>query len=119
MSAPEIYWLTDEQWDTILLAVPRVAVRDRRVFEAILHVLSTAMPWHDLPEDFGITYRTAWNRYQKWQQEGLLDQVLQVFLSSCTPAEQRLWTLRLQEGARQRAIKHGTRKRPLLMSAES
>ncbi|GEM45660.1 transposase [Deinococcus cellulosilyticus] len=114
MPAPHIYHLQDQQWDHMLLGIPRLAVKDRRVFEAILHVLSTALPWDDLPEDFGITSRTAWNRYQKWQREGLWEDVLSGFLGSCDATEQQLWLRRLQEAALQRTHKYGTRKRPLL-----
>lgn len=115
MPAPQIYHLQDEQWDHMLLRIPRLAVRDRIVFEAILHVLSTALPWNDLPEEFGITSRTAWNRYQRWLKENMWDEVLSQFLSSCAPSEQQMWVSRLQEAALQRAQKYGTRKRPLLV----
>lgn len=114
MQEVSIYRLTDEQWDTMLLAVPKLNVRDRHVFEAILHVLSTALPWQDMPEDFGITSRTAWNRYQKWQEQAIWDDLLGSFLGCFQHHVRMGWERTLREAALQRAQKFGTRKRPLV-----
>ncbi|GGJ42804.1 transposase [Deinococcus roseus] len=110
-----IYQITQDQWDQMLLEVPRLNARDRRIFEAVLHVFVTAIPWNELPEEvLGVTYRTCWNRHQRWLKEQLWFDVLFSFLGTLSPAEKFLWENRLQQGMQLRNQKYGKRKRPVL-----
>lgn len=43
--------------------------------EAILWVLNTAVPWRDLPEQFG-PWATAWDLFDTWNADGTLVSVL-------------------------------------------
>lgn len=67
--------LTDEEWAAIEPLLPNNSpgarrVDDRRVINAIFHVLRTGIPWRDLPNEFG-PYTTAYNRYNRWSRRGI------------------------------------------------
>jgi transposase len=66
--------LSDEEWSALepLLPTQRKTARvnDRRIINAILHVLRTGMPWRDLPERYG-PYTTAYNRFNRWSRRGI------------------------------------------------
>ena len=78
--------LNDEQWDLVrrLLSPtgrwkagargrpPRAA---REVLEAILWVLRTGAPWHDMPSRYP-PYQTCHDRFQQWVDDGTLRRVL-------------------------------------------
>ena len=55
--------LTDEEWALLQPLMPErrksARVDDRKVWNAILYVLRTGMPWRDLPERYG-PYTTAY-----------------------------------------------------------
>lgn len=77
--------LTDEQWHVIegLFPAPksgtgkrgRPAKPDRPIFEAILWIMRTGAPWHDLPSRFP-PYQTCHRRFQQWVEDGVLRRVL-------------------------------------------
>ena len=73
--------LTDDQWECIKEVFPPRAhtgrpPRDRReMVDAILWILRTGAPWRDLPEEFG-PHQTAWELFDKWNANGLLDEIL-------------------------------------------
>lgn len=64
------YRLTNLQWEFIkeLFPFPNATGRPpahyRLAFDAILWVLRTGSPWHDLPEEFG-KWRTIYGLYDK------------------------------------------------------
>ena len=74
--------LTDEQWLLIcdLFPSPKATGRPpsdpRDIMDGILWILRTGAPWRDLPVEFG-KWSTVWNRFDRWNAEGVLDQVLQ------------------------------------------
>src|SRR5437667_2040804 len=79
--------LTEEQWAVLapLLPTPRVR-RDRRgrpwrdprdVLNGVLWILRTGAPWKDLPDRYP-PYQTCHRRFQKWQQNGRFEVILQV-----------------------------------------
>lgn len=107
--------LEQVQWDQMLLGVPGLSSRDQRIFEWVLHVLSTALPWHDLPEDMGISARTVWNRHQHWQKQHLWDEIFSAFFSTLPMEEQSHWQGRLRRAALLRQQKCGPAKRPRLL----
>jgi len=77
--------LTDEQWALIepLLKTPRwkeggpgrTPQPGRMVLEAILWVMRTGAPWHDLPRRYP-PYQTCHRRFQQWVEDGTLRTML-------------------------------------------
>src|SRR5690606_13340953 len=77
--------LTDEQWAVLSLLIPEPPRRPdgrgrpwkpaRDVLNGILWILRTGAPWKDLPERYP-PYQTCHRRFQRWEQEGVLDRVL-------------------------------------------
>jgi transposase len=78
--------LTDEQWEVLAPLIPEPPRRTdgwggpwrdpRDVPNGILWVLRTGAPWHDLPERYP-PYQTCHRRFQRWTEEGVLEEVLQ------------------------------------------
>jgi transposase len=81
--------LTNERWDVLepliplLFAGPTVVVgpgeQERDVLNGILWVLRTGAPWRDLPERYP-PYQTCHRRFQRWNEEGVLDEILGALL---------------------------------------
>jgi len=73
--------LSDYEWEVIksLLSprsrVGRPRADDRMVLNGILYVLTTGCRWMDMPLGYG-SYKTAWRRLKKWQDEGVWDRIL-------------------------------------------
>ena len=77
--------LTDEQWEVLEPLIPDPPRRadgrgrpwrdPRDVLDAILWVLRTGAPWHDLPERYP-PYQTCHRRFQRWIEQGVLDEIL-------------------------------------------
>ena len=88
--------LTDEQWLTFEDLFPAPAVRgrppvDRRqVVNGILWILRTGSPWRDLPEEFG-AWQTVWRLFDRWNHEGLLDQILDRLRALHIDLKSELW----------------------------
>lgn len=80
--------LTDEQWDLIADVFPPPAKtgrppRDRRVIvDAILWILRTGAPWRDLPEDDFGPWETAYRLFDKWNDDGTLDEILRRLIAA-------------------------------------
>src|ERR1043165_1829356 len=51
-------------------------VDDRRIVNAILHMLRSGIPWRDLPEAYG-PYTTAYNRFNRWSGRGIWQRIFQ------------------------------------------
>jgi transposase len=74
--------ITDEQWNMVESLIPtpprrpygrRRPWRDsREVLNAILWILRTGAPWHELPHRYP-PYQTCHRRFQKWATEGVLE----------------------------------------------
>ena len=60
--------------------VGRPRADDMMVLNGILYVLSTGCRWMDMPLKYG-SYKTAWRRLRKWQDEGVWDRILKVLAS--------------------------------------
>ncbi|MGQ0536309.1 MAG: IS5 family transposase, partial [Methanobacteriota archaeon] len=80
--------LTDEQWARVEPLLPkwkpskkggRPWADNRGVFEGILWVLRTGARWRDLPEEYP-SPATCWRRLNRWEQEGVWEDVWQGFL---------------------------------------
>ena len=71
----------DELWALVEPLIPRFAVRpqgggtapvdNRRVFTAIVFVLSSGCSWRQVPPIFGVSVPTAHRRFQEWARAGL------------------------------------------------
>lgn len=79
--------LTEHQWEIIEPLIPapksghgkrgRPAQPARAVLEAVLWVLRTGAPWHDLPSRYP-PYQTCHRRFQRWVDDGTLRGILVV-----------------------------------------
>jgi transposase len=77
--------LTDEQWNMVEPLIPMPPRRSdgrgrpwrdpQEVLNAILWILRSGAPWHDLPHCYP-PYQTCHRRFQKWVTEGVLESVL-------------------------------------------
>jgi transposase len=74
--------LSQEQWDRLQDLLPKNGTRGgqwkehRPILNGIFWVLRTGAPWRDLPERYG-PWQTAYDRFQRWQAEGLFDRILE------------------------------------------
>src|SRR3954471_22162296 len=66
----------------------------RAVLNGVLWILRTGAPWKDLPDRYP-PYQTCHRRFQKWQQDGRFELVLQVLAEDLV----RRGRLNLSEGA--------------------
>ncbi len=81
------YDLTDEEYSAIRKLLPankkrrgRPWIDHRLVINAIIWILRTGSPWRDLPAQFG-KWQTAYNRFRRWQVEGLWDRIYEHLLN--------------------------------------
>lgn len=102
------YELTDEQWALVAPLLPPQQGRGRpfrdhrSMLNAWLWILNTGSPWRDLPERYG-PWQTAYNRFNRWQHEGLIDQLLEA-LQIRLDADGRIdWDLWCVDGSNVRA----------------
>jgi transposase len=78
--------LSDFEWDVIRpflfprSRVGRPRADDRMVLNGILYVLTTGCRWMDMPLEYG-SYKTAWKRLKKWQDEGVWDRIFRALAS--------------------------------------
>ena len=74
--------LTDEEWQALEPFVPTrwrsARVDDRRIVNAIFHVLRTGIPWRDLPTEYG-PYTTAYNRFNRWSMRGVWQRMFECY----------------------------------------
>ena len=78
--------LTNEQWAVLEPLIPTPPRRTdgkgrpwrdpRDILNAILWILRTGAPWHDLPERYP-PYQTCHRRFQQWIREGTLSRILE------------------------------------------
>ena len=77
--------LTDEQWEVVKPLIPTPPKRsdgrgrprrdDRKILDAILWVMRTGAPWHDMPEKYP-PYQTCHRRFQEWVHTGVFKNIL-------------------------------------------
>jgi transposase len=78
--------LSDFEWEVIkplpppMSRVGRPRADDRRIINGILYVLTTGCRWMDMPPEYG-SYKTAWRRLKRWQDEGVWDRILKALAS--------------------------------------
>lgn len=65
----------------------------RRVLTAVLFVLKTGIGWKDLPtEAFGVSYKTCTRRIDEWTEQGIWQQIHQLFLARLRGADLLDWS---------------------------
>ncbi len=72
--------LSDFEWTAIKPMLPNKSrgvrrVNDRRVLNGIFWVLRSGAPWRDLPPTYG-PRTTCNNRFVRWRQAGVCDQIM-------------------------------------------
>jgi transposase len=90
------YELIDYEWTAItpmLQNKPRGVrrVNDRRVLNGIFWVLRSGAPWRDLPENYG-PYTACYNRFVRWRQAGIWDQIMEALAAAHDGAVQMIDT---------------------------
>lgn len=94
--------LPDELWDEIEQLFPeyepspdggRPPKEARRVLTAVLFVLKTGIGWKDLPtEAFGVSYKTCTRRIDDWTDQGIWQQIHELFLAKLRGADLLDWS---------------------------
>lgn len=94
--------LPDELWDEIAQLFPeyepspdggRPPKDVRQVLTAVLFVLKTGIGWKDLPtEAFGVSYKTCMRRIVEWTDQGIWQQIHELFLAKLRGAELLDWS---------------------------
>ena len=90
------YELSDYEWTAIKPMLPNKPrgvrrVNDRRVLNGIFWVLRSGAPWRDLPESYG-PYTTCYNRFVRWRQAGIWDQIMEALAAPHDGAVQMIDT---------------------------
>ena len=90
------YELSDYEWTAIKPMLPNKPrgvrrVNDRRVLNGIFWVLRSGAPWRDLPETFG-PRTTCYNRFVRWRQAGVWDQIMDALAAGHDAAVQMIDT---------------------------
>jgi transposase len=79
------YELRDDQWNRIKELLPterkmqggRPAKDNHHMLNAMLWVIRSGAPWHDLPDYFG-PLQSVYTRFRRWEQAGIFDRMLDV-----------------------------------------
>jgi transposase len=90
------YELSNYEWTAIKPMLPNKPrgvprVNDRRVLNGIFWVLRSGAPWRDLPENYG-PYTTCYNRFVRWRQAGIWDQIMEALAAGHDAAVQMIDT---------------------------
>ena len=94
--------LPDELWNEIEELFPEYEVspyggrppaETRRVLTAVLFVLKTGIGWKDLPtEAFDVSYKTCTRRIDEWTDQGIWQQIHELFLAKLRGADLLDWS---------------------------
>jgi AcrR family transcriptional regulator len=95
--------IDDELWRHVQKVLPpgpqqrrsgRPAASDRAVLEGILHILTSGIPWSQLPQHrFHVSGVTCWRRFQQWTKSGDWDRILgELTVRNAPPQLQELLT---------------------------
>lgn len=89
--------ISEELWSRIQPLLPvvkrspkggRPRLDDRRALNGIVFVLSTGIPWEDLPQEMGCgSGMTCWRRLRDWQEAGVWQQLHQWLLNELRQAD--------------------------------
>lgn len=94
--------LPDELWNEIEQLFPeyepspdggRPPKEARQVLTAVLFVLKTGIGWKDLPtEAFAVSYKTCTRRIDEWTDQGIWQQIHELFLAKLRGADLLDWS---------------------------
>jgi transposase len=90
------YEISDHEWAAIKPMLPNKPrgvprLNDRRVLNGIFWVLRSGAPWRDLPETYG-PRTTCYNRFVRWRQAGVWDQIINALAAGHDTAVQMIDT---------------------------
>jgi transposase len=87
------YELNDYEWTAIKPMLPNKSrgFGGRRVLNGIFWVLRSGAPWRDLPETYG-PRTTCYNRFVRWRQAGVWDQIMDALAAGHDAAVQMIDT---------------------------
>ncbi len=85
----DLFWLTDEQFETIAPHLPadtrgKPRVDDRRVISGIIHILKSGCRWADAPPEYG-PRKTLYNRFVRWAEKGVWSALFQILANAGGP----------------------------------
>jgi transposase len=80
-------------------------IDDRRVFGAIVFVLTTGCAWRHLPPTFGVSHQTAHRRFTEWSEAGLWAKLHRAVLDRLGAAGAIDWSRAIIDAASMRAKK--------------
>lgn len=114
--------LSDELWELIepLLPAPkprrfrypgRKPIDRRKVVTGILFVLKTGIPWEMLPQEMGCgSGMTCWRYLNRWQEEGVWQNIHQILLAKLRKADAIDWSRAVADSASVRALLGGLKR---------
>jgi transposase len=90
------YELSDYEWSVIKPMLPNKSrgiphVDNRRVLNGFFWVLRSGAPWRDLPGNYG-PHTTCYNRFVRWRQAGIWDQIMEALAAAHDAAVQMIDT---------------------------
>mgnify|MGYP001601129494 FL=1 len=81
--------LTDKNWKVLAPLLPKRPRRkrlgrppvltDRQILEGIWYVVTSGIPWNDLPSRYG-SGTTCWRRLKRWQKDGTWQRIWEKLL---------------------------------------
>jgi transposase len=85
---------------------------DRSVFEGIVFVLRTGIPWEWVPQQMGCgSGMTLWRRLRDWQRAGAWQKIYEVLLAKLQEAHQIDWSRAAIDSGSIRAVGGGEKNR--------
>jgi transposase len=106
------YELTDDEWNRLAPLLPpqrpvtgRPALDHRMIVNGILWILRSGAPWRDLPERYG-RWATVYQRFRRWQQAGIWQQVLSALQTDADGAGHLDWQIHFVDSTVVRAHQH-------------
>lgn len=89
------FWLTKDQFAKIAPHLPTDTrgvkrVDDRRVISGIVHVLKSGGRWTDAPRDQYGPHKTLYNRFVRWAEKGVWNDLFEALAAADGPPAQVL-----------------------------
>lgn len=98
----------------------RPRLDDRAALNGILFVLTTGIPWEDLPQELGFgSGMTCWRRLRDWQAQGIWDHLHLALLTQLRQCDQIDWSRASIDGASVASPRGAKKPAPTLPTGES
>jgi len=119
--AKDPWVVSDELWELVEPLLPnrerrfrypgRKRLPDRECLSGILFVLSTGIPWHDLPPELGFgSGVTCWRRLEEWHQAGVWERLHRLLLTKLRAADRIDFTRAIVDSSQVQAKKGAPRR---------